>query len=224
MIIEVTHGAIQMRGFFTIFPICSMDVPMPWETSPPHLFSGNDITANPTICAQQPATAAPPASPVSPRAAQIAADEIGSVSATPTTSETRIPIRNGCSSVAHMIKSPTRIAAAPRAGAHQADSATPTPIVTSGVTRMSTRVSFEIIFPISAAMIAMNSTASGPPAPPSALEANPTVIKENKTSGGHFSAYPIATAIAGPLIAVASPPTVYSAPPIVATGVVRNPI
>ena len=28
----------------------------------------------------------------------------------------------------------------------------------------------------------------GPPAPPSALDANPTVISENSTSGGHFNA------------------------------------
>ena len=72
-----------------------MDVPIPCEISPPHLFSGNEIIAKPTICAQQPASAAPPASPVRPSAAHIAADEIGSVSATPTKSETNIPIRNG---------------------------------------------------------------------------------------------------------------------------------
>ena len=57
-------------------------------------------------------------------------------------------------------------------------------------------------------MIATKSTASGPPAPPSALEAKPTEIIENSTSGGQWSAYPIATAIAGPLIAEAIPPTV----------------
>ena len=99
------------------------------------------MTAKPTICAQHPATAAPPARPTSPRDAQMAAEEIGSVSATPTMTETRTPIRNGCSSVAHMTRLPTCIAAAPRAGAHQADSATPTPMVTSGVTRMSIFVS-----------------------------------------------------------------------------------
>ena len=61
----------------------------------PHLFSRKDMTAKPTICAQHPATAAPPASPVSPRAAQIAAEEIGRVSAIPTKTDTKIPIRNG---------------------------------------------------------------------------------------------------------------------------------
>ena len=88
-------GGIQIKGFLTILPICSIDVPIPWETIPPHLFSLKDITAKPTIWAQQPATAAPPASPVSPRAAQIAAEEIGRVSAMPTMTETMIPIRKG---------------------------------------------------------------------------------------------------------------------------------
>lgn len=118
----------------------------------------------------------------------MAAEEIGSVSATPTMTETRTPIRNGCSSVAHMTRSPTFIAAAPRAGAHQADSATPTPMVTSGVTRMSIFVSFETALPSSAARIATNSTASGPPAPPRALDAKPTGMREKRTIGGQCSA------------------------------------
>ena len=49
--------------------------------------------------------------------------------------------------------------------------ATPTRMVTNGVTRMSILVSLETALPISAARMAMNSTASGPPAPPRALEA-----------------------------------------------------
>ena len=114
------------------------------------------------------------------------------------------------------------MAAAPRAGAHHADSAMPTPIVTSGVTSISTFVSFDMALPTSEAMIATNKTASGPPAPPSAFDAKPTVISEKRTSGGQWSAYPIATAIAGPLIAVARPPTVYSAPATVATVRVRK--
>ena len=39
-----------------------------------------------------------------------------------------------------------------------------------------------------AAIIATKYTARGPPAPPSALEAKPTVISENSTRGGHLSA------------------------------------
>ena len=177
-------GAIQIFGFFTILPICSMEVPIPCETRPPQRFSGNDMTAKPTICAQHPATAAPPASPVRPSAAQIAAEEMGRVRAMPTRTETRIPIKNGWRFVAHIIRLPTFMAALPKAGAHHADRATPTPMVTSGVTRISIFVSLDTAFPISDAKIATKSTAKGPPAPPSALDANPTVIRENSTRGG----------------------------------------
>ena len=84
----------------------------------------------------------------------------------------------------------------------------PVRIVTSGVTRISTFVSLETSLPSSAATIATIKTASGPPAPPSAFVAMPTGISENSTSGGACSAYPIATAIAGPTMAEASPPIV----------------
>ena len=43
----------------------------PWLTKPPHPFSRKLMTAKPTICAQQPTTAAPPARPVSPSTEQI---------------------------------------------------------------------------------------------------------------------------------------------------------
>ena len=66
---EVTMAGSQMRGFLTMLPIWSMEVPSPWDTSPPHLFSRKLMTAKPTICAQQPATAAPPARPVTDRGA-----------------------------------------------------------------------------------------------------------------------------------------------------------
>ena len=162
---EAAIGGTQIQGFLTILPICSIEVPMPWETSPPHLFSLKDITAKPTICAQQPATAAPPARPVSPSAAQIAAEEIGSVSAIPMITDTTMPMRKGCRSVAHMMTEPMLEAAVPIAGAIRAERPTPTSIVTSGVTRMSTLVSLETALPNSAAMTAMKRTASGPPAP-----------------------------------------------------------
>lgn len=108
-------------------------------------------------------------------AAQIAA-EISSVSAMPTSTETRMPIQNGCNSVAHMIRLPTFIAAAPSAGAIATERAIPAPIVTSGVTRISIFVSLLTALPSSAARIATNSTAKGPPAPPSAFAEKPTVI------------------------------------------------
>ena len=90
--------------------------------------------------------------------------------------------------VAHIIIFPTFIAALPSAGAHHAESATPTPIVTSGVTRISILVSLDTAFPISEAKMATNNTANGPPAPPNALDAKPTVISENNTNGGQCSA------------------------------------
>ena len=173
-----------MRGFFTILPICSMLVPIPCAIRPPHLFSLKLITANPTICAQHPATAAPPASPVRLSAAQIAALLIGSVRAIPTMTDTRIPMKNGCNSVAHMIRFPTELAALPIAGAHQIESREPTKMVTSGVTRISIFVSLETILPHSAAKIVTTKTASGPPAPPKVFAAFPTASSENRTSGG----------------------------------------
>ena len=95
----------------------------------------------------------------------MAAEEMGRVRAMPMTTDTRMPMKKGCRSVAHMTKVPTAVAAVPMAGAHQADSPTPTRMVTRGVTRMSILVSLLTALPSSAAMTAMNSTASGPPAP-----------------------------------------------------------
>ncbi len=196
-------GGIQIRGFFTILPICSMEVPSPWEIRPPHLFSRKLITAKPTILAQQPATAAPPASPVRERAAQMAAEEMGRVSAMPTSTETMIPIRKGCKSVAHMISCPRELAAAPIPGASSVESATPVKMVTKGVTRISTFVSLETTLPHSDARMAMIRTASGPPAPPSSLAAPPTAAREKSTSGGACRAKPMEIAMAGPATAAA---------------------
>ncbi|CUP72671.1 Uncharacterised protein [Flavonifractor plautii] len=95
----------------------------------------------------------------------MAADEMGRVRATPMTTDTRIPIQKGWSTVAHLTTSPTAEAAVPMAGASRADSPTPARMVTRGVTRMSIFVSLDTALPSSAAMTAMKSTASGPPAP-----------------------------------------------------------
>ena len=70
----------------------------------------------------------------------------------------------------------------------RAEIATPIRTVTSGVTRMSTLVSFETAFPSSDAIIATKKTASGPPAPPSAFEAKPTAVSEKRTIGGQCRA------------------------------------
>ena len=203
---EATMAGTQISGFFTMFPICSMEVPRPCDSRPPQRFSRKLSTAKPTIWAQHPASAAPPASPVSPRAAQMAADEMGSVSAMPMTTDTMTPMKKGCSSVAHMMNPPTDEASAPIHGA--ATSARPQPprMVTAGVTMMSTFVSLDTALPSSEAITATTSTAKGPPAPPASLAAKPTAASENSTSGGVCSAYPMAMAMAGPATLLANVP------------------
>ena len=96
----------------------------------------------------------------------MAAEEMGSVSATPMTTDTMMPIKKGCNSVAHMMALPTAEAACPTGAAIRAANPTPTRMVTIGVTRMSIFVSLLTALPTSAATIATNSTAKGPPAPP----------------------------------------------------------
>ena len=83
---------------------------------------------------------------------------------------------------------PNAEAAVPMGGAIHLASATPTRMVTAGVTKMSIFVSLLTALPHSAARIAMMSTASGPPAPPSALAAWPTAAREKSTIGGACSA------------------------------------
>ena len=163
---EASVGGIHIRGLRTMLPIWSMLVPNPCAARPPQRFSGKLMTAKPTIWAQQPATAAPPASPVRPNAKQMAAEEMGSVRAMPMTTETMMPMKKGCCFVAQMMACPTAAAALPTGAAISAANPTPTSTVTIGVTRMSIFVSLLTAFPTSAARMATNSTASGPPAPP----------------------------------------------------------
>ena len=99
-----------------------------------------------------------------------------------------MPIQKGCSLVARSMMIPKAEAAVPIGGAISFASATPVIIVTAGVTRRSILVSLLTAFPTSAAIIAMSSTASGPPAPPSAFAAQPTAVSEKSTMGGACSA------------------------------------
>ena len=142
--------------------------------------------------------------------------------------ETMMPMKNGCSSVAHMMACPTALAAAPMGAAMSLANPMPARIVTIGVTRMSIFVSLLTALPSSEAKIATNSTASGPPAPPSEFAAKPTGISENSTSGGQLSARPMATAMPGPTMSEHRPPIVYcsTASPclIVRNAVVRKPM
>ena len=162
------------------------------------MFSLKLITAKPTICAQHPATAAPPAKPVKPKAAQIAAELIGKVKATPIITETIIPIIKGFKVVAQTTSLPTALAASPIYFAVKTVSKAPTIIVTKGVTIISTLVFLLTRFPTSAATIAITKTAKGPPAPPVTFAPEPTAAKENKTKAGTCIAYPIPIAIAAP--------------------------
>ena len=107
VIMDVMIAGSQMRGFFTMLPIWSMEVPRPWLMRPPQRFSRKLMTAKPTMFAQQPASAAPPERPVRVSTWQMAAEEMGSVSAMPTSAETSMPIQKGCSSMAHSMRSPT---------------------------------------------------------------------------------------------------------------------
>ena len=134
-------GGSQITGFLTILPIWSILVPSPWAITPLHLFAAKLITAKPTICAQQPAVAAPPAIPVSASDAHIAADDMGSVKQIPTTAETRAPISTGFNSTNIIIRLPRYFITALIPGPTSIDTPTPTAIVTVGVTIISTFVS-----------------------------------------------------------------------------------
>ena len=49
MMAAASVGGNQISGQRQMLPICSMEVPSPWETRPPHLFSRKLETAKPTI-------------------------------------------------------------------------------------------------------------------------------------------------------------------------------
>ncbi len=158
---EVRIGAIQMRGFFTIFPSGAWMFRFPEKQDHPICFREGALLRNLPFVHSSLLQQLPPASPVRPSAAQIAADRDRKCQCNTHKYRNKDSIRNGCRLVAHIIIFPTFIAALPSAGAHHADRATPTPIVTSGVTRISILVSLDTAFPISEAKMATNNTASG---------------------------------------------------------------
>ena len=136
----------------------------------------------------------------------MAALEIGSVRAMPTTTDIMSPETKGALSAAQPMKSLTYPTSLPIYGAVSIESSPPTNIVTKGVTIMSTLVFFETNLPHSAATIVMKRTARGPPAPPSELAAKPTAAEENITRGSLQSVYATAIAMAGPATLWAYPP------------------
>ena len=89
-------GGTQITGFFTIFLNCNILVPIAIAITSPISLSSIDITANPIICPQQPANAAPAAKPFNPNITPIAALDIGAVNAIPIKTATTIDISIGC--------------------------------------------------------------------------------------------------------------------------------
>ena len=106
---------------------------------------------------------------------------MGSVSATPTNTDTKMPMKNGCISVARIIRLPKPVITADTPGPASRAMSSPLTIVTVGVTRISTFVSFETIFPSSAATAVQISVPSGPPR---LFAPYPTAHRLKSTSGG----------------------------------------
>ena len=99
--------------------------------------------------------------------------------------ETRIPMKSGCMTVAVFTRFPKAVMNAETPGPTNCAARMPEMMVTPGVTRISTGVSLETIFPSSAAMMVATSAPTGPP---SSLPAMPTVAAEKRTSVGAFKA------------------------------------
>ena len=197
VIADTITAGIQHFGFLNRFGICNIDVPRPWAAIPPHPFSLKLKNANPTMWAQQPAVAAPPANPDSPSIIQRAALLIGKVNTIPTTTEIKIPINNGLKVVAYMINAPVPSINAPIGGPTMDAIKTPIIIVIAGVRTMSIFVSFEISFPNSAPT---NAAQYAPAGPPNIFPAVPVIVDANNTKGGAFSPNATATPMEAPVI------------------------
>ena len=196
-------GGTSIYGFLIIFDICSMEVPIPCATRPPIPLSRKLMMAKPTICAQQPAVAAPAARPDSPSIIQSAALEIGAVRASPTITEITIPNANGCHSVAVIITLPRPFISFPIAGPTRIATTPPLSKVSAGVTMISTFVSLEIILPSSAPTAAAMNAPAGPPAADPIIPVTQQLII---TSAGALSPKATATPIAAPMSSIALPP------------------
>ena len=121
---------------------------------------------------------------------------MGKVSAMPTSTDTIMPIKNGCISVACIIMLPKAVITALTPGPARRAISSPDTMVTVGVTRISTFVSLDTSLPSSAAITAHISVPKGPPR---LLAPTPTAHRLKSTSGGALSASPMATAMLGPV-------------------------
>ncbi len=167
----VKTGGNQQIGCLTRLGICSILVPTPCATRPPHLFSLKLMTAKPTICAQQPTTAAPAAIPLRLIATPMAAEEIGRVRHTPIIAATRIPIKIGCCWALTLMIPPSQVIKPLIGGPSKSPTILPDTIATSGVTMISTFVLPDTRLPISRAT---NAAINAPKGSPTAAK----VVKE----------------------------------------------
>ena len=211
VIADAKVGGTSIHGFFNIFGTWSIEVPIPCAKRPAIPFSLKLITANPIIWAQHPAVAAPAASPERSIIIHRAADEIGAVRTSPTTTEMNIPNQNGWSSQAKIISLPSFIINHPTRGPTSFAVIPPTIRVTAGVIIISSFVSFETAFPNSTAIRTAINAPAGPPAifipkPIKDAPICPTIILEKSTRGGALSEWATAPPIAGPIIDIAVVP------------------
>ena len=103
--------------------------------------------------------------PPSPKITPSAAELTGSVSSIPMTTETTIPMRRGCCSVAHMMILPSAVIREEHGGPTIRPTADPAVIVPTGVSIISRPVRPEISMPISMAAKEARKAPRGSPAP-----------------------------------------------------------
>ena len=180
-----------------------MEEPSPMAITPPILQSLYPVAEKPTICAQQPTAAAPAANPDKFNIIHSAVLERGDVKTSPTITDTIIPIKKGCSSVAFIIITPIPLVKSFTAGPIKVAVNPPAKSVTPGVTRISTFVSLDTAFPNSDPTIVETSAAASPPI----LAPNaPVTALVNITSGGAFNAHATAIPIDAPTCFMAKLP------------------
>ena len=107
--------------------------------------------------------AAPAAMPSMPMDMQMAAEEIGAVRASPTTTDTTMPIGMGCSSVAVLTNAPSAVIKRFTPGPTKMPISPPAAIAANGVKTISTGVFPETNSPISAPTTALIYAPIGPP-------------------------------------------------------------
>ena len=117
-----------------------IEVPSPWESSPPRPLSLKLATANPIIWQQQPVVDAPAARPDRPSEMARAALLMGSVRTRPIITETAMPIGIGCRVVAALTMLPSQYSPLEISGPAKTPARPPATMVPAGTRTMSTPV------------------------------------------------------------------------------------